>query len=379
MNRVAAGMWGSLALIAWTHAGYPLAAAAAARRSAFRPSPDDGHLPPVTLVIAAHDEERVIRARLQNALALDYPPERLEVVVSLDGSTDGTRAIVEEHAGRGVRLLVNERGGKVAAQNAAVRATTAPVLAFSDANSMWAPDALRRLVVHLADPAVGYVCGRLRLVEPGTGRNVEGRYWRFELWLREQESRLGSITAGNGAIYVVRRSAYLDLKSTSSHDIGLPFRLRRRGFRSLYEPAAVAEEPVAPTTAQEWPRKVRMLSRAWGDVLRGGMLRPGGQPAGYFAALLSHRLLRYAAGPLHLVLVGCTLGLAPASRPARLLLAGHAAWLALALAGRRGSPRVPGADLAWYYLVVTAASVAGLARMLREGPQATWEPAEGTR
>ena len=146
MNRVAAGMWGSLALIAWTHAGYPLAAAAAARRSAFRPSPDDGHLPPVALVIAAHDEERVIRARLENALALDYPPERLEVVVSLDGSTDGTRAIVEEHAGRGVRLLVNERGGKVAAQNAAVRATTAPVLAFSDANSMWAPDALRRLV-----------------------------------------------------------------------------------------------------------------------------------------------------------------------------------------------------------------------------------------
>ena len=379
MHLLAAGMWGSLALIAWTHAGYPLAAAAAAGRSRYRPAPDDGYVPPVALVIAAHDEERVIRARIENALALDYPPDRLEVVVSLDGSTDGTRAIVEEHAGRGVRLVVNERGGKVAAQNAAVRATTAPVLAFSDANSMWEPAALRRLVRHLADPAVGYVCGRLRLVEPGTGRTTEGRYWRFELWLRERESRLGSITAGNGAIYAVRRSAYLNLPSTSSHDIGLPFRLRRSGLRSLYEPEAVAAEPVAPTTAHEWTRKVRMLSRSWGDVLRGGMLRPGGQPPGYFVALVSHRLLRYATGPLHVALLGCALALAPRSPAARVLLAGHCGWLALALAGRRGAPRVPGADLAWYYLVVTAASLAGLVRMLAEGPQATWEPLEGTR
>ena len=148
------------------------------------------------------------------------------MIVSLDGSTDGTRAIAEEFPG--VRVLANERGGKVAAQNAAARATGAEVLAFSDANSMWEPDALRRLVAPLADPEVGYVCGRLRLIDT-SGENVEGVYWRYELWLREQESRLGSITAGNGAIYAVRRSAYVDLPATSSHDIGLPFRLRRAG------------------------------------------------------------------------------------------------------------------------------------------------------
>jgi cellulose synthase/poly-beta-1,6-N-acetylglucosamine synthase-like glycosyltransferase len=374
MNRLGSAMWGSLALIAWTHAGYPAVAAAAASRSRYRPRTDDAHLPTVALVIAAHDEERVIGERLENALALNYPS--LEIVVSLDGSTDRTREIVE---GYGVTLIDNPRGGKVPAQNAAVRATSSDVVAFSDANSMWEPDALRRLVRHFADPEVGYVCGRLRLIEPGTGRNVEGQYWRYELWLRALESRLGSITAGNGAIYAVRRSAYVELEPGQSHDIGLPFRLRRAGLRSLYEPEAVASELSAPTTSAEWERKVRMLSRSWNDVLRGGMLDPRDQPPRYFAELISHRLLRYATGPLHVVLLLTALGLATTTRSARALVAGHALWLGLALGARRSPGRSRLADFAWYYLVVTAASLAGLARMVSQGPQATWSAAEGTR
>jgi glycosyltransferase involved in cell wall biosynthesis len=379
MNRLGCAMWGSLALIAWTHAGYPAAAAAAASRSRYRPRTDDAHLPTVALVIAAHDEERVIGERLDNALALGYPAELLEIVVSLDGSTDGTRAIVEGYASRGVTLLDNPRAGKVPAQNAAVRATTSDVVAFSDANSMWEPDALRRLVRHFADPEVGYVCGRLRLIEPGTGRNVEGQYWRYELWLRALESRLGSITAGNGAIYAVRRSSYVELAPGQSHDIGLPFRLRRAGLRSLYEPEAVASELAAPTTSAEWERKVRMLSRSWNDVLRGGMLDPRDQPPRYLVGLISHRLLRYATGPLHVVLLLAALALATTTRSARAVVAGHALWLGLALGARRSPGRSRLADFAWYYLVVTAASLAGLARMASQGPQATWSAAEGTR
>jgi cellulose synthase/poly-beta-1,6-N-acetylglucosamine synthase-like glycosyltransferase len=382
MRPIGTAMWGSLALIAWTHAGYPLAAAAAASLGGNRPRGDGGDrpLPSVALVIAAHDEEGVIGERLDNALALDYPGDRLEVVVSLDGSTDATRRIAEGYTSRGVRVLDNARGGKVAAQNAAVRATASDVVAFSDANSMWEPDALRRLVERLADPEVGYVCGRLRLVDPVDGRNVEGHYWRYELWLRAQESRLGSITAGNGAIYAVRRSAYLELSPEHSHDIALPFRLRRAGLRSLYEPEAVATEPAAATTSAEWDRKVRMLSRSWNDVLRGGMLDPRGLPAGYYVALLSHRLVRYATGPLHVVLLLASIAAAPATRAGRALVALHAAWLALALRGREeGGARNPLAAFAWYYLVVTGASLAGLVRMLREGPQVTWTAVEGTR
>jgi glycosyltransferase involved in cell wall biosynthesis len=392
MGRLGTAMWGALALIGWTHAGYPAVAGLLARgreRSAAagggessrgetpRDATSSGSLPTVTLVIAAHNEESVIGPRLENALALDYPRDRLNVVVSLDGCTDGTRAIVERFDG--VALIDNPRGGKVAAQNAAVRATRSDIVAFSDANSIWEPDALRRLVGHFAEPDVGYVCGRLKLVDPATGRTSEGQYWRFELWLRAQESRLGSITAGNGAIYAVRRSAYVELPPENSHDIGLPFRLRRAGLRSLYEPAAIATEPSAPTTSAEWQRKVRMLSRSWYDVLLGGMLDPRGLPAGYFGALLSHRLLRYATGPLHVVVLTAALGAARRDRGARAVVAGHGLWLALALAGSRGAPPRRVSALAWYYLVVTAASLAGLMRMVRQGPQVTWTAAEGTR
>jgi glycosyltransferase involved in cell wall biosynthesis len=378
MGWLGTAMWGSLALIGWTNVGYPAVAAVAASRRPDRRRPPGGDLPSAALVIAAHNEDRVIRERLENALALDYPRERLEIVVSLDGSTDGTRTVAEAFADRGVSVIESPRGGKVAAQNAAVRRTSADVAAFSDANSMWEPDALRRLVGHFADPTVGYVCGRLRLVDPESGRNLEGRYWRYELWLRAQESRLGSITAGNGAIYAVRRSAYVELSPLHSHDIGLPFRLRRAGLRSIYEPDAVATEPSAPTTSAEWERKVRMLSRSWYDVLRGGMLDPRGLPPGYFGALVSHRLLRYAAAPLHVVVLSAALALARSSRTGRAAVAAHGAWLGLALAGRQGSPN-PAATLAWYYLVVTAASLAGLVRMIRNGPQVTWTAVEGTR
>ncbi len=187
-----------------------------------------------------------------------------------------------------------------------------------------------------------------------SGTAAEGIYWRFELWQRAQESRLGSITAGNGGIYAVRRSAYLALGSAHSHDIALPHRLRRSGLRSVYEPEAVATEPIVPGT---WRRNVRMQSRSWHEVLRGGMFR--GQPPGYLGALVSHRLLRYGSGLLHLVALGAAL-----ARRDRPVLAAHAAFGAAAAAGAR-LPR--------YYLVVTAASVAGLAQTLREGPQTTWE------
>jgi cellulose synthase/poly-beta-1,6-N-acetylglucosamine synthase-like glycosyltransferase len=365
--------WGSAGLIAWTHVGYPVAAAAAARLRRYAPRRDEGFLPELAFIVAAHDEEAVLQERLENALRLDYPRERLEIVVASDGSRDGTRTVVESFAGEGVRLIDLPRVGKVSAQNEAVKATNGDVIAFSDANSLWEPDALRVLVRNLADPEVGYVCGRLQLEDAGNGDNREGLYWDFELWLREQESACGSITAGNGGIYAVRRSAFLELEPEHGHDLGFPFRLRRRGLRSVYEPEAVAREQALTTTRAEWGRKVRMLTRAWAEVLRGGMLDPRGQPPFYFAALFSHRLVRYASGVLHLTLFGASVALAPRDRAARSLLALQLGSLGLALAGRRRS-ELPVAGAAWYYAVVTGASVAGLARALTRGADVTWMP-----
>lgn len=366
-------MWASLGLIGWTLAGYPLATAAVARVRRYAPRRDESFVPEVSFIIAAHNEERAIVAQVESALRLDYPGDRLEVVVASDGSSDGTRAVVERFAGEGVRLLDLPRGGKIAAQNAAVRATKGELLAFSDAHSPWEPDALRLLVRNLADPDVGYVCGRVQL--EGAGDNRESLYWAYELWLREQESACGCLTAGTGAIYAVRRSALPELGPEHSHDIALPFRLRRRGLRSVYEPAAVAHEPSRATTLEEWPRKVRMLSRAWWEVLRGGLLDPRGQPPGFFVALLSHRLLRYSSGPLHVVLFASSAVLAPRDRAAAALLAVQLVFAGLALVGWRLPGRVPLAGAAWYYAVVNAASIVGLGHTLARRPHISWSPA----
>jgi glycosyltransferase involved in cell wall biosynthesis len=364
-------MWGSLGLIAWTHVGYPLAAAALARARRYVPRRDEGFTPDVALIIAAHNEEGAIGEQLENVLSLDYPEDAFEVLVALDGSADGTRSVVERFANERVRVLELPREGKVSAQNEAVRATKADVLAFSDAHSPWEPGSLRLLVRNLADPEVGYVCGKVEL----DGETDEGLYWDFETWLRQRESACGSLTAGSGAIYAVRRSAFVELEPQQSHDIALPFRLRRKGFRSVFEPAAVAREPGRSSTAAEWPRKVRMLSRAWAEVLHGGLVDPRGQPPSYVVALVSHRLLRYAAGPLHVALFGASLALASRDRGARLLLSLQLVFLALAAAGWRRA-NVPLARAAWYYVVVNSASVAALVRTLTRGPDVTWPPHE---
>ena len=161
--------WTALGALAWTHAGYP-AATAVLSRARRRDVRKEGFEPSVAVIVAAHDEEAVIERRVSNLLALDYPAEKLQVVVTSDASTDGTEEIAER---AGARVVRNRRGGKVAAQDRAVRETESEVVAFSDANATWAPDALRKLVRNFADPDVAYVCGRLRL-EHADGGNRKG-------------------------------------------------------------------------------------------------------------------------------------------------------------------------------------------------------------
>jgi cellulose synthase/poly-beta-1,6-N-acetylglucosamine synthase-like glycosyltransferase len=366
---VKALFWGSLGALAWTHVGYPLAAGALARVRERRVDKDPGANPTVSVIVAAHNEESVIERRLDNLLALDYPPDRIEIVVASDASTDRTNELVEAVAAREprVRLLDCPRGGKVAAQDRAVRETTSDVVAFSDANSTWAPDALRRLVADLADPDVAYVCGRLRL-EDAAGSNREGLYWRYELWLREQESRLGSITGGNGSIYALERRDYVEVDPRWGHDLALPYRMVQAGRRAAYEPEAHAFEQPTPSNETEYARKVRMFEHCWEITIRGSMLRR--LPPGYRVAILSHRVLRYGSGLLHLALLATSVVLTPTGWPYALALLGQ---LALAAAFAAGVP------IARYYVYVTWATVQALCNYLRRGVPATWEAAEGTR
>src|SRR5512132_1627395 len=368
--------WISLVLLVWTHVGYPLAAGLAARLRRRR-GESSAIEPTVSIVVAAHNEEDVIERRVRNLLDLDYPAERLEILVASDASIDGTDEIVERMAaedGR-VKLVRCARAGKVSAQNRGVAASTGEIVAFSDANAVWQPDALRMLVRSFADPAVGYVTGRASY-EAADGTNREGAYWRFELWVREQESRLGSVTAGNGPIYAVRRSDWVDVEPWCGHDLGLPYLMVRRRRRAVYEPDAVSVEKPSRDLEDEYRRKVRMLRGAWVHVFTGGMLRGVGPL--YFAELFSHRFLRYASGLLPVVLLATSLALLCEGWVYRVALAGQLAWLALATAGRLRVP-MPGAGLAYYYFLVTWATLAGLARYVRFGPPLKWERVEGTR
>ncbi|HKD34959.1 MAG TPA: glycosyltransferase family 2 protein [Gaiellaceae bacterium] len=364
--------WAALGLLAWTHVAYPLAAALAARIRPRRPRKSD-LTPTVSLIVAAHNEEDVIERRLENLLALEYPADKLEIVVASDASDDRTDELVEREPR--VELVRCPRGGKVAAQNHTVPRTTGEILAFTDANATWAPDALRTLVRSFADPEVAYVCGRVSL-QQADGTNREGAYWRFEVWLRAQESDLGSVTGGNGAIYAVRREDYVDVDPRFGHDLAFPYVMVQRGRRAVYEPEAVSFEKPSRDQEDEYRRKVRMFEHCWLIVLRGRMLR--GLPPTYWVEMVSHRLLRYASGLLHIVLLLTSVALVRQGLVYQVALAVQAAGLLLALAGRFRLP-IPGAALAYYYVLVTWATVKGLTRYLRFGVPAVWEKAEGTR
>jgi glycosyltransferase involved in cell wall biosynthesis len=369
--------WVAGGALAWTHVGYPLAAAALARARP-RPARRADVTPGVAVVVAAHDEEDVIGRRVENLLELDYPTDRLRVVVASDGSTDGTDAAVAAIAERDPRvsLVSAPRRGKVPAQDAVVAGLESEIVAFTDANSVWAPDALRTLVRSFADPDVGYVCGRLEL-QRTDGTNREGVYWRYELWVRASESLLAGITGGNGAIYAVRREDYRPSDDPRmGHDLGFPYTLAQAGRRAVYEPAARAFEKASRSSEDEYGRRVRMQAQGWTHVLSGRMLRPA-EPL-FLAQLVSHRVLRYLSGVLHVGLLGSSLALAGRGGVYRTALAAQLAWLGLAAAGRLRLP-LPGAAIAYHYLLMTSATLAGLSRALRGDAPVVWEKAEGTR
>jgi cellulose synthase/poly-beta-1,6-N-acetylglucosamine synthase-like glycosyltransferase len=391
--------WLSAGLIVWTQLGYALALVvlarfiaptaepssqaagpsrertqrSPARGGAHSASPPISSSPPLlSLIVAAHDEQSVIAAKVANVLALDYPRELLELIVACDGCIDATAA--EARRAGADAVLELPRGGKIRAQDAAVRGARGEVVGFSDANALWEPDAARSLVGAFADPRVGYACGQVRFVQAAHGAvatNQEGLYWRYEMAVRSLESRLRSITAGNGAIYATRRASYLVLDPIMGHDLSFPFNMVKRGWRAVYVAEARAEEKMVPSIEGEFARKRRMMSHTWPIVLRGGMLSPRGYGLCYG--------LRYGTPALHAIALVANLLLVieGAGVLYAITLALQLALLAAAALG--GAVRVRPLLLARYYVLTTASLAAGLWDWLRHGTAAAWDAAEGTR
>jgi glycosyltransferase involved in cell wall biosynthesis len=337
--------------------------------------------PTISLIIAAHNEEGVIAGRLQNALGLDYPADRLEVIVASDGSEDKTEKLVLACGDARVRLLALPRVGKAAALAAAAEVAAGEILVFSDANTAYAPDALRRLVAPFADPQVGGVAGDQRYLPDGAAATVadgERSYWDLDRMLKIAESRAGNVISATGAIYAIRRSLFTPPPAGVTDDFAISTAVIAQRRRLVFAPDAVAYEPVAKSGDAEFARKVRIMTRGLnGVVLRRELLDPR-RHGFYSVQLLSHKVLRrLMAVPLAvLALTSLVLGLR--SRLFGLLAAAQAAVYGMGAAGialgRRGSPRIRVLALPAYFVMVNVASLQAAWNVARGKRIERWEP-----
>jgi cellulose synthase/poly-beta-1,6-N-acetylglucosamine synthase-like glycosyltransferase len=370
--------WACFFLVVYTYLLYPvvlfLASSTARRWGRSAVAPGGGVLPSVSLVIAAHNEERYLTAKLANLAALDYPRDRLEILFVSDGSTDGTNEILGRAAQAGTITVVTlpSRGGKSNALNQAVPRAKHDVLVFSDAATLFAPDAVRKMVQHFADPRVGVVCGALQFQASAESRQTEGLYWRYESLLRLMESRIGVTLTASGAIYALRRECFVPLSAdTLVEDLVVPMTARRLGFRVLYDPDARGTDFAAPTVAGEFSRRVRIATgsfRALGGLLRGPL-----DPVTAFA-FVSHKLLRWML-PFLLIGMLVTSAAMVDSPLYRALFVLQVLFYAWALAGYLLRPRIQRIRYAlvpYYLLAIHLAFLVGFVRYLCGRREIEW-------
>jgi len=291
-------LWTCAALIVFGYAVYPILVWSLSRwlvRSVVPPAMEPTEWPSVSLLIAAYNEKDVIEERVRNALAMDYPRDRLEIVIALDGCDDRTSAIVRRYEGEGVRLLdYTQRRGKSAVLNAAFNELEGEIVMLSDANTEIDPQAARRLVRWFRHSLVGVVCGRLVLTDPRTGRNVDSLYWKYETFLKRCEGRLGALLGANGAIYAIRKDRFLPIPNhTIIDDFVIPLLAKlRSGCSIIYDPSAVAREETPASVRSEFRRRTRIGAGGFQSI---GMLWRLLDPRQGWVALsfLSHKVLRW--------------------------------------------------------------------------------------
>lgn len=256
--------WICILCVFYTYIGYPILVWVLARwfgRRTGPPGSADESLPAVSLLIAAYNEEEVIEKRLQSALAMDYPRDKLEIAVASDGSSDQTADLVRRYQDRGVRLFqYQQRRGKASVLNASVPKLKGDIVLLSDANTQIDPDALKKMVRWHRDPRVGVVCGRLILTDAQTGRNVDGLYWKYETFLKRCDGRLGGLLGANGAIYTIRKDLFHPIPThTILDDFVIPLQAKLyTGCKLVYEYEAVAREETSPGIASEFHRRARI-------------------------------------------------------------------------------------------------------------------------
>ena len=370
------GVW-----LAYVYVGYPILLGMLATLRA-RPVPGSvpnlSQQPSVTLIVSAYNEARVIGEKIRNSLALDYPQNRINVVVVSDASTDGTDDIVRQFSSDRVELLrMARRGGKTAGLNAAVASAQGEIIVFSDANAMYRADAIRELVAPFADPAIGCVTGAQLYhdAEAGSAGEGEGLYWRYEQWIKRQESRLGSVIGGDGAIYAIRRFLYRPMLPEDVSDFVNPLQIVLDGHRNVFAPAAVAMEHFGDSDDKEFRRKVRIVNQSWRAVTTMPQVLNPVRVGVFSWQVWSHKVLRWLAlVPMALLLLS-NLSLVGQGAFYTMALCAQLGCYVLALFGwvLRGRAERPSlVTVPYYFALVNVASLKGVLEHYQGKTYATW-------
>lgn len=342
-------------------------------------------MPSVSLMIAAYNEEKGIEGKILNSLSLDYPKELLDIVVVSDASSDQTDAIVERYADRGVRLIrIEGRVGKTEARNQALKMVKSEIIVFSDATTEYKTDSIQKLVRNFADPSVGMVTGHLLYQDPGgamgTGQKL---YWKYESFIKECQTKLGTLTGSVGCISAFRRSAYTELPPEIIEDFTEPLMFILKGYRVVFEKDAICYEMATSRPAQEWAMRVRVVRGGLAGIIYArALLNPFRFPLASFQ-LISHKLLRWLVPALALILFACTsinyLNF-PSNIYGELLIWGQLIFylsVFLSFLGERIGVSLKFLKINQYLFIVNAASLAAIYKTLTEPKEATWETDRG--
>ncbi|OPY91673.1 MAG: Poly-beta-1,6-N-acetyl-D-glucosamine synthase [Syntrophus sp. PtaU1.Bin208] len=370
----------SLIILLYIYVGYPAALMILARLLPV-PVRKGEYTPTVSILIAAYNEAKCIGKTIENKLALDYAGDKIEIIVISDGSDDGTDDVVRRYADRGVRLIRQEpRAGKTAALNLAIPRAKGEIIVFSDANSLYETDALRKLLANFKDPGVGYVTGKMIYVNPDGSVTGDGcsAYMRYENRLRTLETAVGSLVGVDGGIDAVRKTLYRPMRADQLPDFVLPLDVVAQGYRVVYEPGAVLREKALAEASDEYRMRVRVSLRAFWALRDMRHLLSFSWNALYAWQLWSHKVLRYLS---FVFLAGAYIGNAllvtKESYYAGLFAIqslGYVAGLAAPLVSNRGFRL---AHMIHYFMLINVAAMHAFLKFTLGHKQVVWTPRKG--
>lgn len=372
--------WLILALIILSYFGYPviLTLFTYLKRKPYKRERIE---PNVTLLIPAHNEEDVMQEKIENSLSLDYPKDKFEILLILDECTDRTKEIAERYVNRSIKIIEQKpRRGKMAALNLAIPQAKGEILVFTDANSMYEKDAIRKLVRNFADERIGCVCGELKYISESSVGEGENLYWKYEKFLKTKESQLQSLLVVNGSIYAIRKKLYEPIEETLADDFVNPMRIAKKGYGLVYEPEAITVEKAAESTKDEFNRKVRIISQGFkasfaicGTILTSGLLR--------IFQFIFHKFIRWLVLLFLIIIFVSNLFLLD-HWFYQAMLFGQIFFYLFALIGyllQERRIKIKIFNIPFYFCMINLASLVGLLKLLTGGIEATWEKAETTR